>query len=108
LCPTIQLVAGLTSEVIDALVRLMKGEVDFDKLDEREVLAILAMGAENRTMLYRAATRLNQQGQGRTFAQIAELLKTEFGVEVHEATIARWAKPPGKDLRRRRRGATGE
>ena len=91
---TILPVAGLTPEVLDALVKLMRGEVDFDDLDDEALYALGAVCANSRETLYQVTTRLNDRG--RTFAQIAERLG------VHEVTASRWAKPPAEDRRRRR------
>lgn len=104
--------ADLTPEVIDVLVRLMKGAVNPDELDERHALGILAMCADQRTAAHLAATWLNERGgpdgKGLTFEQIVERLRAEFDIEVHRATVARWAQPPGVDRRRRRRGEPSE
>jgi hypothetical protein len=100
-------VARLTPEVIETLVRITKGAVDPDDLDRQGALTILAMCADQRTAAYVAASWLNERGE--TFEQIAEAVKAEFGVEVHRATVARWAQPPGPDRRRRRgQGGAGE
>ena len=96
------------------LVRLMKGAVDPDELDERTALGILATCADSRLAANIAATWLNDrggpEGKGLTFDQIVDRLHAEFDVDVHRATVARWAQPPGPDRRRRRsRGeATGD
>ena len=100
-------------EVTDALVRLMKGAVDPDELDEHRALGILAMCADQRKAAHIAATWLNErggaEGKGLTFEQIVERLHADYDVEVHRATVARWAQPPGPDRRRRRRrGETSE
>jgi hypothetical protein len=98
-------------EVIDVLVRIMKGAVDPEQLTERAALGILAMCADQRTAAHMASTWLNEHGgggHGLTFEQIVERLKAEFGVNVHRATVARWAQPPGPDRRRRRRSDSDE
>jgi hypothetical protein len=87
-------VTGLTPEVLDALVRLMRGEVDYDSLDDDALYALGAACAAARETLYQVVTRLNDRGA--TFATIGERL------DVHEATASRWAKPPAEDRRRRR------
>ena len=85
----------------------MRGAIDPDELDERKALGILAMCADSRIAAHIAATWLNQRGgdagEGLTFDQIVEKLRTVHDVEVHRATVARWAGPVGPDLRRRRR-----
>lgn len=87
-------VAGLTPEVLDALVKLMRGELDYDALDDDALYALGAACATARQTLFHVTTRLNDRGK--TFAEIAERL------DVHEATASRWAKPPAEDRRRRR------
>jgi hypothetical protein len=94
-------VAELDPEVIDVLVRIMKGAVNPDELDERSAVSILAMCADPRTAAYVASTWLNDQGL--TFEQIAERVKAEYNIDVHRSTVARWAKRPDVDRRRRRR-----
>jgi hypothetical protein len=87
-------VTGLTPEVLDALVKLMRREVDYDALDDEALFALAGACATARETLYQVTTRLNDRGL--TFAQIGEHLG------VHEATASRWAKPPAEDRRRRR------
>lgn len=93
-------VAATDTEVINELVRLMTGQSDVRSLtkDERYALAAALIPGTAREMLYRTLASLNDDGD--TFAQIADRLS------VHEATAARWAKPPAEDRRRRR--AEGE
>lgn len=100
MCPTIRPVTDLNPGAMNALVQLMTGQANYEQLDEDALLAILAMCADGRTARYRAATRLNDSGK--TFAQIVDLLKQKYDVTVHEATVARWAKRPDVDRRRRR------
>jgi len=89
-------VTGLTPEVLDALVRLMSGNVDYDTLDDEALYALGKACAAARATLFEVTTRLNDRGA--SFALIGERLG------VHEATASRWAKPPAEDRRRRRRG----
>ncbi len=112
-CLTIQPVTGPSAEVMNALVRLMSGETDYGELSDDELVTILAIHAAGRMSQYRAATELNDRGK--TFAQMAELVKAKLAkaenadAAVHEATLARWAKRPDPDRRRRRpRGDAGE
>ena len=86
--------ADLTPEVMNALVRLMNGETDYDALDDEALFVLGAACAVSRETLYRVTTLLNDRGH--TFAQIAERW------DVHEATASRWARPPVEDRRRRR------
>lgn len=86
--------AGLTPGVLDALVKLMRGEVDYDALDDEALFALAGACATARETLYQVTTRLNDRGY--RFAQIGERL------DVHEVTASRWAKPPTEDRRRRR------
>jgi hypothetical protein len=96
---------GLTPEVMNALVRLMSGEIEDEELTEDVALTILAICADNRMAQWKASTYLNDHGK--TFAQIVAMLREQKGVSVHEATVARWAKRPDVD-RRRRRGDASE
>lgn len=91
---------GLTTEVMNALVRLMSGEIDYGELTDDQLVTILAICADNRMAQYKASTELNDRGK--TFAQMAELIKTTKQVAIHEATLARWAKRPDIDRRRHR------
>jgi hypothetical protein len=86
----------LTPEVTNALVRLMTGEIDIQSLPKEDLysLASALVPDRPRSLLHQALAALNDRGE--TFAQIAERLG------VHEATAARWAKPPAEDRRRRR------
>lgn len=86
----------LTPEVKNALVRLMTGEIDVRSLPKEDLYAIASalVPDKPRSLLHQALGALNDKGE--TFAQIAERLG------VHEATAARWAKPPAEDRRRRR------
>ena len=87
---------GLSSEVMNALVRLMSGEADYGEMTEEELVTILAIHAAGRMSQYRAAVELNDRGK--TFAQMAELVKAKNpDFAVHEATLARWAKRPDPD-----------
>ena len=99
---------GLSSEVMNALVRLMSGETDYGELTDDQLVTILAIHASGRLSQYRAATTLNDRGV--TFAQMAERVKAKNAdAAVHEATLARWAKRPDIDRRRHRsRGDSGE
>lgn len=76
--------ADPTPEVIDALVRLMNGETDFDELDDDRLLALGAALQSGPVTLARVVRSLNARGW--TFAAIGERLG------VHEATVSRWAK----------------
>ena len=95
---------GLSSEVMNALVRLMSGETDYGELTEEELVTILAICADARMAQYKASTELSSRGK--TFAQMAELIKAK-NRSVHEATLARWAKRPDPDRRRSRPSAEG-
>ena len=88
--------ADLTPEVLDALVRLVNGDYDLAGRTKDELYDLSAALINARQTLAQALAELNEQGE--TFAQIGERLG------IHEATASRWAKPPGEDLRRRRRG----
>ena len=93
--------ADLTPEVTNALVRLMKGQIEMRSLPKDELYSIAEalIPGNARERLFEAIAALNDQGE--TFAQIGDRLR------VHAATAARWAKPPAED-RRRRRGESGE
>lgn len=88
--------ADLNPEVLNALVRVMNGELDIETLTDEELLSLAAATRPDvaRSTLHRALVELNNRGK--RFAQIAD----DLGV--HEATAARWAKPPSQDRRRRR------
>lgn len=73
----------------------MKGEIDFDELDNEALYTLGAACAVYRETLFNVTTRLNDRGE--TFEKMAEKWK------VDRATPARWAKPPAQDRRRRRR-----
>lgn len=79
------------------LVKLARGEIDYDALDDDALFVLGALCAASRDTLYQVTTRLNDRGH--TFEQIGERL------DVHEATASRWAKPPAEDRRRRRTDA---
>jgi uncharacterized protein YaiI (UPF0178 family) len=89
-------VADLTPEVLNALVRLMNGEVDLNEMETEELyrLVISLQPDLAKTTLAKALAILNERGE--RFAVIGER------IGVHEATASRWAKPPTGDLRRRR------
>ncbi len=84
--------ADLTPEVMNALVRLMNGEVDLDDLSNDELFALAAAAAGGRDLLHRVVVKLNDRKI--TFAQIGERLG------VVESTASRWAKPPSPPGRR--------
>lgn len=88
--------ADLTPEVMHALVRVMNGEINVDKLSDDELYALAKATRPDvaRSTLHRVLIELNNRH--RTFAQIGERLG------VHEATASRWARPPAEDRRRRR------
>lgn len=93
-------VADLTpTEVIDAVARLMNGDIDpkVMSLDELYRLAEQLLPDRARDLLYRTLAELNDRGQ--KFDDIGERLG------VHGATAARWAKPPSEDRRKRRTAA---
>lgn len=78
--------ADLTPEVINALVRLMRNEVDLNGLDDDALLALGAAAHSGPATLARVVRQLNARGW--TFAAIGDKLG------VHEATVSRWAKRP--------------
>lgn len=65
-----------------------------DELAERYQLAEIMVNSK--VYLAEVLTELNRRGD--TFAELGKQLG------IHEATAARWAKPPTEDRRRRRRG----
>lgn len=98
-------VKGMSSEVMNALVKLMSGDTDYGELTEEQLVTILAICADSRMSQYRASVELNSRGK--TFAQMAALVKAKNpDATVHEATLARWAKRPDPDLRRHRHRGT--
>ena len=94
--------ALLTPKVIETLIRITKGEIDPSQVDRASALAVLAICADPRRAAHVMATWLNDNGE--TFDQIAAAIKEDSGIDVHRATVARWAQPPGPDRRRRRPG----
>lgn len=98
--------ALLTPKVIETLIRIAKGEIDPAEVDRATALTVLAICADPRKAAHVMATLLNDRGE--TFDQIAAAIKEDSGVEVHRATVARWAQPPGPDRRRRRREEAGD
>ncbi len=73
----------------------MNGDYEIEGRPKQELYDLAGALIHARQTLARTLAELNKQGD--TFAQIAEQLG------IHEATASRWAKPPGEDLRRRRR-----
>lgn len=82
---------------MNALVRVMNGDVDVESMtpEEKYALAEILVPDKARDMLHRTLASLNDDDK-ETFQQIGKRLG------VHEATAARWAKPPAEDRRRRR------
>lgn len=75
--------------------------------EDRKHLLTLAVMARVREIRHAVIDVLDRR-YGMTFEQIVERLHADHHVDVHRATIARWAQPPGIDRRRRRRGDSGE
>lgn len=75
-----------TSEVMNALVRLMNNEVDLADLTDEQLYALGAAARGGRLLLQRVITELNRRGT--TFLEIGE----HYGVV--ESTASRWAKTP--------------
>ena len=92
--------ASLTPEVIHALVQLARGELDMSERPKEDLYELAAALINARESLAQVLTELNDRGDN--FAKIGETLG------IHEATAARWAKPPTEDRRRRRRGGPSE
>lgn len=92
---------SLTPEVVHVLSRLAKGEIDVRNPDTTELYNLAGVLIGARESLAQVLSEINERGD--TFATIAGRLG------IHEATAARWAKPPSEDKRRRRRtGVDGE
>lgn len=87
----------LSPEVRNALVRLVNGDFDLDKLTDDQLFEIakILRPDDARELLFRTLTLLYEERKY-TFASIGDHLG------VHEATASRWAKPPAEDRRRRR------
>lgn len=94
------LMASLTPEVIDVLFRLAKGEINVKDRTDAELYKLAEALINSRESLAEVLSELNNRDH--TFAEIGKQLG------IHEATAARWAKPPSEDRRRRRRGEHGE
>lgn len=88
------LVTDLNPEVINALVRLMKGEVDLTELDADALFAVAEAAKGGRRTLHEVTLVL--RAKGFTFAQIGERLG------VTESAASRWVKPPAPPGRRPR------
>lgn len=86
--------ADLTPEVMNALVRLMKGEVDLNELDADGLFAIAEAAKGGRQTLHEVTLVLRAKGY--TFAQIGDRLG------VTESAASRWVKPPSPPGRRPR------
>lgn len=92
--------ADLSPEVIHALVRLMKGEVDYDDLSDDDLFTLGAASRRARQTLHEITLKLRERGY--TFAQIGERLG------VTESTASRWVEPPSPPGRRPRGGENGD
>ncbi|ALE77687.1 hypothetical protein WY02_03625 [Pseudonocardia sp. AL041005-10] len=93
--------ADLTPEVLNALVRVMNGELDVAGLTEEQLYALAEATRPDvaRSTLYAVLVELNNRRI--PFAEIGARLG------VHEATASRWARPPAEDRRRRGRPDAG-
>lgn len=84
----------LTPEERDAAYILaMFSGADLDGLDDETLFSIGKATFHARRILQVVVYELNERGE--TFADIGKHL------DVHEATVSRWAKPPTEDRRRR-------
>jgi DNA-binding NarL/FixJ family response regulator len=89
-------VADLTPEVMNALVRLMKGEIEYDELGDDALFDLAQASRRGQLTLHEIVVKLRERGH--SLAQIGERLG------VTESAVSRWTKrpqPPG----RRRQGA---
>lgn len=85
--------AGLTPEVMNALVRLMSREIDYGEIDTDALYALGAAARDGRQTLHEITLELKRRGE--TYAQMAD----RWGVDA--ATPTRWANPPSPPGRRR-------
>lgn len=86
--------ADLSPEVMNALVRLVRGEIDYDDLSDDELFALAEASRRGRTTLHEVTLKLRARNY--TFAQIGERLG------VTESAASRWVDPPQPPGRRRR------
>lgn len=92
--------ASLTPEVITAMLRLVRGEEPIKGRPKEELYELAEALIHARDPLADVLSEINDQGDN--FAKIGVRLG------IHEATAARWAKPPAPDKRRKPRVDTGE
>lgn len=74
--------------------------------DHKHLATLAAIARVNEVR--HAAVAVLERRYGLTFEQIAGRLHSEYGTEVRQATVARWAQPPGPDRRRKPRGEASE
>jgi DNA-binding MarR family transcriptional regulator len=89
-------VADLTPEVMNALVRLMKGELDYDDLTDEQLLDLASASRRGQLTLHEIVVELRKRGW--LFADIGERLG------VTESAASRWVEPPRPMGRPRRDG----
>lgn len=77
--------ADLTQEVLDALVRLMTGEIKMSELDDATIVSNMQIGRHGRKLVGEGAAELHRRGW--TWPRIA----AEFSVD--QSTAHRWAQP---------------
>lgn len=87
--------ASLTPEVVDAMLRLARGEEPIKGRPKDELYKLAEALINSREPLAEVLSEINEQGDN--FAKIGARLG------IHEATAARWAKPPAPDKRRKPR-----
>lgn len=78
--------ADLTPEVINALVRLMNGDTNYDEIGDDDLFALGEASRRGRKTLHEVVLTLKKRGY--TFAQMGE----RWGVT--ESAASRWVNPP--------------
>lgn len=78
--------ADLEREVLDELVRLMNGELDYDELDDERLFQLVEVSRRGRQTLHEVVLKLRDRGY--TFGQIGDR------AGVTESAASRWAQPP--------------
>lgn len=85
--------ADLTPEVMNALVRLMKGETSYETLSDDDLFQLAEASRRGQVTLHEVILKLRERGH--TLGQIGDRLG------VTESAVSRWTKPPQPPGRRR-------
>lgn len=85
--------ADLTPEVMNALVRLMKGETSYDEMSDDGLFTLAQASRRGQLTLHEIIVQLRERGH--TLQQIGDRLG------VTESAVSRWTKPPQPPGRRK-------